>query len=120
MTEELTAKKRNAVNRLKTVRGHLDGIIRMLEDDGYCVDVMKQVSAAQSSLERANRVLLRNHLETCFSRAVLAGRSAEAVEELADAVKFDSALTGPDARLAGAAVGEALGHSADRHDSEES
>lgn len=107
MTEELTAQKRNALNRLKTVRGHLDGIIRMLEDDGYCVDVMKQVSATQSSLERANRVLLRNHLETCFSEAVLAGRSAEAVEELADAVKFDSSLTGPGAHLSGVAVGEA-------------
>lgn len=103
---EMTGKKRDALNRLKTVRGHLDGIVRMLEDDAYCVDVMKQVSAAQSSLERANRILFSNHLETCFSNAVLAGRGQEAVDELADAVKFDSALTGPDARLSGAAVGE--------------
>ena len=47
MAEELTAKKRAALNRLKTVRGHLDGIIRMLEGDAYCVDVMKQISAVQ-------------------------------------------------------------------------
>ena len=50
MAEELTAKKRAALNRLKTVRGHLDGIIRMLESDAYCVDVMKQISAMQSAL----------------------------------------------------------------------
>lgn len=103
---ELTARKRDALNRLKTVRGHLDGIIRMVESDAYCVDVMKQVSAAQASLERVNRIMLRNHLETCFSDAVRAGGGAEAIEELVGAVKFTPALTGPTARLAGVAVGE--------------
>jgi len=102
----LTAKKTDALNRLKTVRGHLDGIVRMLESDAYCVDVMKQVSAAQSSLERVNRVMLRNHLETCFSDAVLAGRGQAAIEELVEAVKFHPVLTGPDAALAGAVAGE--------------
>lgn len=106
MSKELTAKKREALNRLKTVRGHLDGIVRMLESDAYCVDVMKQISAVQSSLERANRVMLHNHLETCFSTAVLDGHGQAAIEELIDAVKFTPALTGPHARLGGAAVGE--------------
>jgi len=106
---ELTAKKRAALNRLKTVRGHLDGIIRMMESDAYCVDVMKQISAVQSSLERANRVMLHNHLETCFSAAVLDGRGQAAIEELIDAVKFTPALTGPQAQLSGVAVGEPVG-----------
>lgn len=103
---ELTAKKKDALNRLKTVRGHLDGIVRMLEADAYCVDVMKQISAVQSSLERANRVMLHNHLETCFSEAVLSGHGQAAIAELVEAVKFTPALTGPAAALAGAAVGE--------------
>lgn len=120
MGDELTAKKRDTLNRLKTVRGHLDGIIRMLEEDAYCVDVMKQVSATQSSLERANRVLLRNHLETCFSRAVLEGRGTQAIDELTDAVKFDAALTGPAASLSGAAVGEVVAQGADHDPKEES
>lgn len=106
MNKELTAKKRAALNRLKTVRGHLDGIIRMLESDAYCVDVMKQISAVQSSLERANRVMLRNHLETCFSAAVVDGHGQAAIDELVDAIKFTPALTGPQAQLSGAAVGE--------------
>jgi DNA-binding FrmR family transcriptional regulator len=106
MAADLTAKKRDALNRLKTVRGHLDGIIRMLEADAYCVDLMKQVSAAQASLERVNRIILKNHLETCFSEAVLAGRGQAAIDELVDAVKFDHVLTGPAAALTGAAVGE--------------
>ncbi|AYE99273.1 transcriptional regulator (plasmid) [Mycobacterium paragordonae] len=103
---ELTAKKSAALNRLKTVRGHLEGIIRMLESDAYCVDVMKQISAVQSSLERANRVMLHNHLETCFSAEVLDGRGQVAIEELIDALKFTPALTGPQAQFNGAAVGE--------------
>ncbi len=104
--QELT--ERDALNRLRTVRGHLDGIIRMVEEDAYCVDLMKQVSAAQSSLEKVNRLILRNHLETCFSDAVNAGRGHAAIAELMDAVKFNSVLTGGDASLAGEATGEVV------------
>jgi DNA-binding FrmR family transcriptional regulator len=108
MAHEPTAKQRAALNRLKTVRGHLDGIIQMLENDAYCVDVMKQISAVQSALERTNRVMLHNHLETCFSEAVLHGRGASAIEELVDALKFSPALTGPDACLNGTTTDEAV------------
>jgi DNA-binding FrmR family transcriptional regulator len=103
---ELTARKKDALNRLKTVRGHLDGIVRMLESDAYCVDVMKQISAVQASLERANRIMLHNHLETCFSDAVVAGRREAAIQELVDALKFTPALTGPNAQLASDATAE--------------
>ena len=96
-----------ALNRLKTVRGHLDGVIRMIEGEAYCVEIMKQISALQSSLERVNRLVFKNHLEMCFSEAVVGGRGPEAIAELVDAVKFNTALTGPEARLSGSAVGEA-------------
>lgn len=90
------AYKGSVLNRLKTVRGHLDGVIRMVEAEEYCVDLMKQVSALQASLERANRLILRNHLETCFSGAVSEGRGEAAVEELLAVLKFERALTGPE------------------------
>jgi len=98
--------KKEMLNRLKTVRGHVDGIIGMVEDEVYCVDRMKQVSAAQASLERVNRLILKNHLETCFSEAVSDGRAQPAIAELLDAVKFNPVLTGADASLGGAATGE--------------
>lgn len=98
--------KREALNRLKTVRGHLDGVIRMVETDAYCVDLMKQISALQSSLERVNRLVFHNHLETCFSEAVAKGEGSSAIAELVDALKFNPVLTGPEARLSGAAAGE--------------
>lgn len=90
----------------KSVRGDLDGIIRMMESDAYCVDVVKQISGVQSWRERANRVILHHHLETCFWAAGLGGRGHVAIDELIDAVRFTSALTGPQAQRSGAAVGE--------------
>lgn len=102
----LQENKRAILNRLKTARGHLDGIVRMVEEEAYCVEIMKQMSAVQASLERANRLVLKNHLETCFSEAVIGGRGDAAIAELVDAVKFSPVLTGPRARVAGGATGE--------------
>jgi len=87
--------RKNVLNRLKTARGHLDGIIRMVEDDTYCPDVMKQLSAVQGSLERASRLMLRNHLETCVAAAMQAGRTEEIVDELMEALRYDRVATGP-------------------------
>lgn len=88
--------KSSVLNRLKTVRGHLDGVIGMVEAEAYCVDLMRQVSALQASLERANRLILRHHLETCFSGAVSDGRGEAAIVELLEVLKFERALTGPE------------------------
>jgi DNA-binding FrmR family transcriptional regulator len=87
--------QRNVLNRLKTARGHLDGIIRMVEDDAYCPELMKQLSAVQGSLERASRLVLRNHLETCVAAAMQAGRTEEIVDELMEALRYDRIATGP-------------------------
>lgn len=88
---------RSAVlNRLKTARGHLEGVIRMVENDGYCPEVMKQLSAVQGSLERASRLVLRNHLETCVAAAMAAGRIDEIVDELMEALRYDRMSTGPE------------------------
>src|ERR1700754_2079986 len=108
VAQELTAKQSAALNRLKTVRGHLDAIIRRLESDAYCVDVMKQISAVQSALERTNRVMLHNHLETCFSEAVVSGQGENAIAELVDALKFRPALTSLDKNLNGTIADEAV------------
>lgn len=87
--------KRAALNRLKTVRGHMEAVIGMVEGEEYCPDIMKQVSALQGSLERVNRVLLENHLETCVPEAVAEGRTSQIVDELMEALRYTTALTGP-------------------------
>ncbi len=86
--------RRPIVNRLRSARGHLDAVLRMVEDDAYCPDVMKQLSAVQGQLEGANRLVLRNHLETCVAAAMAAGRTDEIVDELMEALRFDHVATG--------------------------
>ncbi len=108
MTPELIANRNTALDHVKTVRGQLDEVARMLESDAYCVEVMKQIQTVQCSLERVNRVTLHKHLETCFSDAVLYGRGQDAIDELVDAVKFTPALTGPQAQLNGSANGQGV------------
>ena len=85
--------KRDALLRLKTVRGHLDGVIAMVEREDYCPDLMKQVAALQASLEKVNRVLLQNHLETCVTEAITAGSGDAKIAELLEALRYTSALT---------------------------
>ena len=92
--------QRAVLNRLKTSRGHLDAVIRMVEDDTYCPEVMKQLSAVQGSLERASRIVLRNHLETCVAAAMVAGRTEESVDELMEAMRYDRITAGPGPELA--------------------
>ena len=92
--------KRSVLNRLKTARGHLDGVIRMTEEEAYCPELMKQLAAVQGSLERASRIVLRNHLETCVAAAMVAGRTDEIVDELMDALRFDRTVTAAGSELA--------------------
>ena len=87
--------KRSALNRLKTVRGHLDAVIGMVDDDRYCPDIMKQVSALQGSLEKINRILLQNHVETCVMHAVEEGRTEQIVDELMETLRYTPGVTGP-------------------------
>ena len=91
--------QRQVTNRLKTARGHLDAVLRMVDNDAYCPDVMKQLAAVQGSLERANRLVLRNHLETCVARAMREGRTDAIVEELMEALRYDRIATGPGPEL---------------------
>ena len=87
--------KKSALNRLKTVRGHLDAVIKMVDEERYCPEVMKQVSAVQGSLEKVNRVLLQNHVETCVMHAVAEDRSEQIVDELLESLRYAPGVTGP-------------------------
>ena len=86
---------RKVTNRLKTARGHLDGIVRMVEDDAWCPDVMKQLSAVQGMLEGTSREVFRHHLETHVASAVAEGRGDEIVDELMETLKYDKRVLRP-------------------------
>ncbi|KPL73891.1 copper-sensing transcriptional repressor CsoR family protein [Bellilinea caldifistulae] len=63
-------KHENVLNRLKTAEGHLRGIQRMVEEDAYCIDIIRQIQAVQSALNKVSSILLENHLNTCLITAV--------------------------------------------------
>jgi len=84
--------KRDTLLRLKSAGGHLESVRRMVEDDVYCVDLMKQVAAVQGALEGVQLVLLRNHLSTCVSDAVQRGMGGEVIDELLGALRYEKSL----------------------------
>ena len=68
---------------LKTARGQLDGILKMVEEDRYCLDVSNQLMATQSILKKANRIVLRAHMDSCVREAIESGDPDEKLDELA-------------------------------------
>lgn len=68
---------------LKTARGQVDGILRMIEEDRYCIDVSKQILAAVAVLKKANLLILRQHIDTCVRDAIRDDSGEEKVEEIA-------------------------------------
>ena len=68
---------------LKTARGQLDGILKMVEEDRYCLDVSNQLMATQSILKKANRMVLKAHMNSCVRQAVASGDPEEKLNELA-------------------------------------
>ena len=71
------------IRLLKTARGQVDGILKMVEEDRYCLDVSGQLMAAQSILKKANRMVLRAHMEQCVRAAAASGDPSARLEELA-------------------------------------
>ena len=68
---------------LKTARGQIDGIVKMVEEDRYCMDVSNQLLATQSILKKANRMVLVAHMDCCVRDAVAGGKPDEKLKELA-------------------------------------
>ena len=69
------------LNRLNRIEGQVRGIRGMLEKDAYCVDILVQVAAANAALNSFNKVLLANHIKTCVTDDIRAGKE-ETVDEL--------------------------------------
>ncbi len=81
-TARKTEEKRALENRLKRIEGQVRGVIGMLEEDAYCVDVLVQVSAISSALSSFSRELLARHIKGCVTEDIRSGRE-DSAEELA-------------------------------------
>ena len=76
--------KTEALKRLNYIDGHLSGIRKMLEEDKYCVDVLKQTFAVRRAIEKMESILLEGHLHTCVVEGIKDGREEQVVGELTD------------------------------------
>ena len=78
----MLADKEQVTRLLKTARGQLDGILKMVENDRYCIDISNQVMAAQSILKKVNQQILRAHLKHCVKDAFESGNEDQKIEEI--------------------------------------
>jgi len=78
----MQADKKKILRYLKTTKGQIEGIIKMVEQDRYCVDISTQVLSVQALLKKANNEVLRSHINNCVKEAFNEGNGEEKVEEL--------------------------------------
>ncbi|MGL4335252.1 MAG: metal-sensing transcriptional repressor [Turicibacter sp.] len=78
----MDAEKKKALQSLKTAKGQIEGIIKMIEDERYCMDVSNQILASQSLLKKANLMVLKSHLTHCVKDACLNNEGDEKINEI--------------------------------------
>ena len=80
----MQASKDDALKRLNYIEGHLRGIRKMVEEDVYCVDILKQTYAVERALQKLEATLLEGHLNGCVLAGFKEGRDQEMIRELSD------------------------------------
>lgn len=74
--------KSNILHRLKIAKGHLEKVIKMVEGDEYCINIVHQLLAIQSALKKTDEIVLENHLKTCVADSIRKGESDTAIKEV--------------------------------------
>ncbi|AEB76273.1 metal-sensing transcriptional repressor [Clostridium botulinum] len=78
----MNEEKKKAVQYLKTAKGQIDGILKMIDDSRYCIDISNQIIAAEALLKKANSMILKQHLNHCVKDAFLHDKGEEKVDEI--------------------------------------
>ena len=71
-----------ALKRLNYIQGHLEGVRRMVQEEKYCVDILKQLFAVRRAVEKLEASLLDGHLKSCVVAGIRDGREEDVVHEL--------------------------------------
>jgi DNA-binding FrmR family transcriptional regulator len=80
-------------SRLKNIEGHVRGIERMVEEDAYCIDIIRQIQAVQSALNKISTMVLENHLNSCVITAVRGDDPNERERVLTEVAEIFDAAT---------------------------
>lgn len=78
----MMADKKAATRLIKTARGQLDGILKMIEEDRYCIDIANQLQATTSILRKVNKEILSAHMKNCVAEAFESGNTDAKINEL--------------------------------------
>jgi DNA-binding FrmR family transcriptional regulator len=73
----MKADHKQVIQALKTARGQLDGILRMVEEDRYCVDISNQLLATEALLKKTNKIVLQAHLQSCVKESFETGTDVD-------------------------------------------
>ena len=75
------------LHRLKIAKGQLENVLKMVEDDVYCIDVIHQMQAVESAITQTEGLLLENHLKGCVTDSIRQGKQEEAIKEVMEIFK---------------------------------
>ncbi len=75
--EHRHARHTGQLDRLRRIEGQVGGLVRMVEQERYCVDILTQIRAARAALRRVEEAVLRDHVEHCVGQAIRSGDAAE-------------------------------------------
>ena len=78
----MITERNSALKALKISRGQIDGIIKMIEEGRYCIDIANQLLATQSLLKKAELSILQGHMRSCVKDACLMDQPEEKLEEM--------------------------------------
>ena len=78
----MQADKESVVRVLRTARGQMDGVLKMVEEDRYCMDISNQLLAIQSVLKKANKEILHAHMNSCVKQAFEQGDGQQKIDEI--------------------------------------
>jgi DNA-binding FrmR family transcriptional regulator len=78
------ATKASCRRRLNRIEGQVRGLLRMVEDDRYCIDIVTQLAAVQAALTRVKEEVLRDHVAHCVEGAIRSGNAADQRRKVAE------------------------------------
>ncbi|MDH5507318.1 MAG: metal-sensitive transcriptional regulator [Anaerolineae bacterium] len=83
----------DAVKRLKNIEGHIRGVVRMVDEGAYCIDVIRQIQAVQAALNKVSKIVLEDHMNSCLITAVRGEEPSERERVLQEIAEVFEAAT---------------------------
>ncbi len=78
--------KKNALLRLKKIEGQVRGISKMVDNEKYCIDIINQITAAEKALNGVSKIIMKRHVASCVSNAIVKGEGEQIINELIETV----------------------------------